>query len=96
MDFQLQEIQSKAVRLSLLDDSDTEVGHAYLFLITNDLHDQPYALLEDVFIEEAYRGKGLGKKLVQQAIQAARDASCYKIIGTSRMSREKVHAFYTQ
>lgn len=96
MKFTLEEQKSKAIRISLQDDSENELGHAYVFLITNDLHDVPYALLEDVFVEEAERGKGLGKKLVTEALRVAKEAGCYKIIGTSRSSREKVHAFYKQ
>ncbi|MBT4446279.1 GNAT family N-acetyltransferase [archaeon] len=94
MKYNYQEKQSTAIRISLTDDSDQEIARAYIFLITNDLHDQPYALLEDVFVAEEHRGKGFGKQLIEHAVKKARDLGCYKLIGTSRNERPKVHQFY--
>ena len=70
------------------------VGRAYLVLVQNELHPEPYALLEDVFVKEEYRGRGIGKEIVRKAIEKARELGCYKIIATSRFEREKVHRFY--
>ena len=71
-----------------------EVARAYLYLMHNDLHKAPFGLLEDVFVDESQRGGGLGRKLVQEVIVAARQAGCYKLIATSRTSRPKVHELY--
>jgi GNAT superfamily N-acetyltransferase len=70
------------------------VGRAFLFIIYNDLHQKPYGLLEDVFVEEEYRGKGIGKELVKQVIKKAKEIGCYKLIATSRFEREHVHRLY--
>jgi GNAT superfamily N-acetyltransferase len=70
------------------------IGRALFFLIYNDLHPKPYGLLEDVFVEEKYRGKGIGKKLVQRVIEKAKELGCYKLIATSRFERENVHRLY--
>jgi GNAT superfamily N-acetyltransferase len=59
--------------------------------MTNDLHEAPFGLMEDVFVAESERGSGLGTALVREVIAAARDAGCYKLIATSRASRPKVH-----
>ena|SRR2546427_2504330 len=53
-----------------------EVARAYLYLMHNDLHKAPFGLLEDVFVDESQRGGGLGRKLVQEVIVAARQAGC--------------------
>ena len=71
-----------------------EIGHAYLFLITNDLHEQPYGLLEDLYVNPDHRSEGVGRKLVEEVISKAKEVGCYKLIGTSRDEREKVHAWY--
>lgn len=71
-----------------------EVGRASLCIIYNDLHEEPYGLLEDVFVEESYRGKGYGRGLVHAVIDEAKRRHCYKLIGTSRNSRQEVHAIY--
>ena len=62
--------------------------------MTNDLHDAPFGLLEDVYVDESQRGNGLGTALVKEGISAARDAGCYTLIATSRTSRPKVHELY--
>ncbi len=73
---------------------DKTIGRAFLFIIYNDLHQKPYGFLEDVFIEEEYRGKGIGKELVKKVIEKAKEIGCYKLIATSRFERENVHKFY--
>ena len=70
------------------------IARATIVLVENELHDRPYALLEDVFVEEAHRGQGNGRKISQMAIDKARDMGCYKIVCTSRSEREHVHALY--
>ncbi len=71
-----------------------EVARGYLYVMTNDLHVEPFGLLEDVFVDESERGSGLGTALVQEVIAAAREAGCYKLVATSRASRPKVHELY--
>ena len=63
-------------------------------LLKNDLHDQPFAVLEDLFVEEESRGDGMGSDLVKFAIMEAKRYKCYKIIATSRNERDGVHKFY--
>jgi len=71
-----------------------ELGRAWLYLIYNDLHKEPYGLLEDVYVKEEKRGQGIGNKLLEQILTEAKNHNCYKIIGTSRMSRDLVHEWY--
>ena len=71
-----------------------EVARAYLYLMTNDLHEAPFGLLEDVYVDESERGGGLGTSIVEDVIAAAREAGCYKLIATSRTSRPRVHELY--
>jgi GNAT superfamily N-acetyltransferase len=75
-------------------DGEKVVGRAYVYVIFNDLHEAPYGLLEDVFVNESYRGRGVGGKLLEKAIAEAKECGCYKLIGTSRLSRTEVHEWY--
>lgn len=84
---------SKAIRIQVVV-SGAEVAHAYLYLIKNDLNEKPYALLEDLFVEENSRGKGFARELIGEVINTAKAEGCYKIIATSRFSRERVHEMY--
>ncbi|MBU0545807.1 GNAT family N-acetyltransferase [Patescibacteria group bacterium] len=71
-----------------------EIGRAYLCLIFNDLHEKPYGLLEDVFVQEKNRRSGLGTRLIQTVINEAKVLGCHKLIATSRHEREKIHRWY--
>lgn len=82
------------MRISLTRDLGVEIGHVYVFFITNDLHDKPYALLEDLCVLPNERSRGVGNTLLLEALKAAREHGCYKIIATSRTEREAVHAWY--
>ncbi len=73
-----------------------EIARVRLFFIENELHDQPYALIEDLFVQEEFRGQSLGSRLMRAAIEEAKKNGCYKILATSRNEREKVHEFYRQ
>lgn len=70
------------------------LGWAYLYIIFNDQEKGPYGFLENVFVKEENRGQGIGKQLIQTVIAEAKKINCYKIVGTSRYDRPKVHAMY--
>ena len=88
-----EERAARGIRFSITGENG-EVARAYLYLMTNDLHDAPFGLLEDVFVAESERGSGLGTALVNEVIAAAREVGCYKLVATSRASRPKVHELY--
>ena len=81
------------IKFTAKDDGKT-IGRAYLYLLKNDLHEQPFGFLEDVFVEEAFRGHGIGSKLVEAVIAEAKTQGCYKLICTARQTKPEVHAFY--
>lgn len=93
MEIKKQEIKSEAIKFELRE-GEKIIGRAYLYLIKNDLHKEPYGYLEDVFVEEGYRNSGFGRQLVQTVIKEAKKLGCYKLVGTSRSSRIEVHEFY--
>lgn len=93
MNFVKDNAKAKGIRISATENG-VEVGRAYIYLMYNDLHAQPFGLMEDVYVDEAYRGKGVGSELVKQVIELAKEANCYKLIATSRTSRPKVHELY--
>ncbi len=75
-------------------DQDQVLGRVYLYFIYNDLHDSPYGLVEDLFVQEGARRRGIGKSLLEAVVGEAKMAGCYKIIGTSRHERSLVHEWY--
>jgi len=88
-------VNASGVKLFIEQDG-REVARAFLYVLKNGLHAEPFGLLEDVFVEENLRGQGIGTELVKKIIEAAKKNHCYKLIATSRRERPKVHALYEQ
>lgn len=93
IDLSSQEIIYKSKKFTAHDDN-KEVGRAYLYILHNDLHERPFGFIEDVFVEEEYRGQGVGSQLVKNMMEEAKKRNCYKMIMTSRYSKPKVHDLY--
>ncbi len=89
------EIVVRGIRFSHTSEG-REIGHAYLYIMRNDLHQEPFGLLEDVAVEESKRGKGIGSALVREVIATARHEGCYKLVATSRLNRPLVHQLYLE
>lgn len=73
-----------------------EIARGRLYVMNNDLRKEPFGFIEDVFVNEFHRRKGCGTKILETLIDEAKQRGCYKLIGTSRYSREKVHVLYEQ
>ena len=71
-----------------------EVGRAFLYILHNDLHKEPFGYLEDVYVDENFRREGICTKLLNEVIEEAKKRECYKIVATSRYIREDVHKLY--
>lgn len=90
------EANCTGIRFSIQNDAGQEIGRAYLYVMHNSLRDQPFGLMEDVFIDESLRGTGRGSELVNEVIAEARRQGCYKLIATSRHARPRVHELYAR
>lgn len=86
-------IDTCGIRLSI-ESGGKEMARAYLYILRNDLHEEPVGYLEDVFVGENLRNQGLGRQIVREIIEEAKRNGCYKLIATSRHSRPGVHKFY--
>src|SRR5262245_45610996 len=52
------------------------------------------AIVEDVAVAPALQGQGIGKAMMQFALDLCRDKGCYKLMLSSNAKRERAHAFY--
>ena len=52
------------------------------------------AFVENVVTDKEYRGQGLGHKVMEKAIDFARENNCYKVILQSASFRKEAHQFY--
>lgn len=93
MDIKQKTIKASGIKF-FIEQGGKEVARAFLYVLRNDLHKEPFGFLEDVFVSEDLRGQGIGTELLNEIIKTAKDNKCYKIVATSRYEREKAHRFY--
>ncbi|MFJ6612862.1 GNAT family N-acetyltransferase [Streptomyces sp. NPDC091289] len=71
------------------------VATSYLNVIPNLTRSaSPYAVIENVVVEKALRGAGLGKQIMAGTLRAAWDAGCYKAMLQTGSRKRATHAFY--
>ena len=87
------EVAGSGIRFSAQEGS-KEIGRAFLYILSNDLHEEPFGLMEDVEVDKEHRGKGLGTRLVEMVVRTAKERGCYKLVATSRYDRPRVHDLY--
>ncbi|HZX06158.1 GNAT family N-acetyltransferase [Kribbella sp.] len=51
-------------------------------------------MIENVVVDAARRGTGLGRRIMAATLQTAWDAGCYKVMLQTGSRRESTHAFY--
>jgi N-acetylglutamate synthase-like GNAT family acetyltransferase len=87
--------RNPGLRLFVLEEDGAIVATSYLNVIPNLTRAaSPYAVIENVIVEQAHRGKGLGKRLMAGALNAAWQAGCYKAMLQTGSSQPATHAFY--
>lgn len=71
------------------------VGTAVVLVIANlSHHGRPWAVVENVVVDEAERGRRYGELLMERARAIAAGAGCYKLSLTSNKGRDDAHRFY--
>lgn len=94
MSIEKQVLNEMTIRFSHIEE-EKEIGRAFLYILKNDLHKQPFGLMEDVFIDKSKRGRHLGREIIKQVLEEAKARGCYKIICTCRYEKPKVHEIYS-
>ena len=91
-----QEIEAdERQQLFVVEDGGRVVGTVCLIIVPNLSHEgRPYALVENVVVDETERSAGYGELLMRHAIAEAQRAGCYKLALTSNKRRPDAHRFY--
>jgi ribosomal protein S18 acetylase RimI-like enzyme len=71
------------------------VGTFALLIMDNLAHrGTPSGIVEDVAVKNELHGQGIGKTMMQFAMQKCQEAGCYKLVLSSNQKRVEAHAFY--
>jgi predicted N-acetyltransferase YhbS len=71
------------------------VGTMVLLVVPNLSHEAlPWAIVENMIVDGKYQRRGIGRLLMEYAINCARQASCYKVQLLSNKKRHEAHKFY--
>jgi len=75
---------------------DGELVGTYELLIIDNLakRGRKSAIVEDVAVANAHKGCGIGRQMIQHAMNLAKEARCYKLVLSSNLKREDAHSFY--
>jgi GNAT superfamily N-acetyltransferase len=94
----LDEVRSDPRHELLVAVSDDRVlGTADLVIVLNLTHGgKPWAVVENMVVEESVRRTGVGTALMLEIERRAREADCYKVQLLSRKNRTEAHAFYEE
>ncbi|MEU4334824.1 GNAT family N-acetyltransferase [Micromonospora lupini] len=86
---------SPGLHLFVLEFDGVVVATTYLNVIPNISRSaSPYAVIENVVVDEARRGTGLGRQIMAGTLRAAWDAGCYKAMLMTGSRDAATHAFY--
>ncbi len=71
------------------------VGVFELVIMDNLAHlGMPSAIIEDVVVAAEHRRRGIGKVMMNYAMNVCREMGCYKLALSSNLKREEAHDFY--
>jgi GNAT superfamily N-acetyltransferase len=71
------------------------MGSMVLLIVPNLSHGaHPWAIVENLIVDQKHREQGLGKMLINYGIIQAKDLGCFKIELSSTRNRRKAHQFY--
>jgi len=73
---------------------ETPVGFINFTVRQTILHQSPSALIDELVVAEGYRGKGVGKQLVQAAIEKCRQLGCCEVEVSTEKTNLKAREFY--
>jgi GNAT superfamily N-acetyltransferase len=65
-------VNASGFRLSFIK-RNKEIGRAYLYIMHNGIHREPFGLLEDLYVDASARKQGIGAKITNEVIRMAKE-----------------------
>ena len=89
------EIEKNGTKYFIAMEDNKIISSCYLAIISNLTRSgKSNGFIENVITDEKYRKKGIGKKIIEMAIEYGKRNNCYKIILQSSFKRKENHVFY--
>ncbi len=71
------------------------IGTMVLLIVPNlSHHGLPWAVVENVVTDRRFQRRGIGRSMMEYAIDQAHEAGCYKLQLASSKTRDEAHRFY--
>jgi GNAT superfamily N-acetyltransferase len=88
-------IENQNIKYFIAIENKKIIGSCYLCIIPNLTRGgKSIGFIENVITDIIYRGKGIGKNIMKNAIKYAKEQNCYKVILQSGNKRTDAHEFY--
>ena len=88
-------IKSQNIKYFIAKNNGKIISSCYICIIPNFTRNgKSIGFIENVITDKEYRRKGIGKKVINNAIEYAKRQNCYKIILQSGIKRNEAHKFY--
>lgn len=88
-------VADESLEIVIVEDDSRLVSSCVLSITENLTRNaRPFGVIENVITREGYRGRGFGKRCLEEAIALAEERNCYKIMLMTGSDREWKHEFY--
>ena len=88
-------IQQQNIRYFVARENSEIIASCYICIVSNLTRGgKSIGFIENVITDIKYRRKGIGKTVIKNAVQYAKDQNCYKVLLLSGKERIDAHAFY--
>jgi len=88
-------IENNDIKYFIAMENNKIISSCYLAIIPNlTRNGKSNGFIENVITDTKYRKRGIGKKVIEMAIEYGKQNNCYKIILQSSYKRKENHIFY--
>ena len=88
-------IETQNIKYFIAKEKGKIIASCYICIIPNLTRGgKSIGFIENVITDIEYRGKGIGKNIIKNAIKYAKEQNCYKILLQSGNKRTDAHGFY--